>query len=231
MSDGLTRAFVSDIEVRSDGTGRTIHGIVVPFGRVARVSDGGAPYDEAFQMGAFKRTIDNGGTGRVKLLSHHSSRTNPLGRATMLREDGAGLYGEFQVSKTRAGDEALELVRDGALDSFSVGFRPVQHAKRDGVTWRTEVAMREASLVTFPAYEGALIGGVRSLADLTPEDLADLARMLREAESLATPVGDPAGVGTSESPEPAATAGDPALRLSQLRNRARKRGLISKETD
>ena len=27
--------------------------------------------------------------------------------------------------------------------------------------WRTEVGLREASLVTFPAYEAALVGGVR----------------------------------------------------------------------
>lgn len=229
MSQDLTRAFVSDIEVRADGTGRTVHGIVVPFERVARVSDGGPAYDEAFQRGAFKRTIDNGGTGRVKLLSHHSSRTNPLGKASLLREDGAGLYGEFHVSSTRAGDEALELVRDGALDSFSVGFKPVQHSKRDGIVWRTEVAMREASLVTFPAYDGAMIGGVRAL-DLTPEDLADLMRMLREAAPLATPSGDPAGDGTSESSEPASETRDPVLLAhSQCRNRAHMRGIL-KET-
>lgn len=226
MSDDLTRAFVSDIEVRADGTGRTVHGIIVPFERVARVSDGGPAYDEAFQRGAFKRTIDNGGTGRVKLLSHHSSRTNPLGKASLLREDSTGLYGEFHVSNTRAGDEALELVRDGALDSFSVGFKPVQHAKRSGVTWRTEVAIREASLVTFPAYDGALIGGVRAL-DLTPEDLADLMRMLREAAPLVTPSGDSTGDGTSESSEPAAATSDPSRSAhSQRHNRARMRGIL-----
>ena len=35
------------------------------------------------------------------------------------------MYGEARVSKTAAGDEVLELVRDGALDSFSVCFQPI----------------------------------------------------------------------------------------------------------
>lgn len=190
----ISRAFTGDIEVRSDGTGRTVHGIVVPFDRVARVSDGGPSYDEAFQRGAFAKTIAERGS-KVKLLSQHDSRSNPLGRATLLREDAAGLYGEFSVSKTRAGDEALELVRDGALDSFSVGFKPVNHAMRAGVKWRTEVGLREASLVTFPAYEEAFVGGVRALDDLSDDDLMRLAERLDILRS--TTPGEPVENGTA----------------------------------
>lgn len=178
MTDqSLSRAFVSDIEVRADGEGRTVHGIIVPFGQVARVSDGGPSYNEMFVRGSFTKTIRERGA-RVKLLSQHQSRQNPLGRATLLREDAAGLYGEFMVSRTTAGDEALALVRDGALDSFSVGFKPIQHRTQDNVRVRTEVGLREASLVTFPAYEGALVGGVR-LADF--DNIDELAARLIEA--------------------------------------------------
>lgn len=194
MTDTISRAFAADLEVRADSTGRTVHGIIVPFDTVARVSDGGPAYDEAFRRGSFAKTIAERGD-RVKLLSQHNARSNPLGRATLLREDAAGLYGEFRVSKTSAGDEALELLRDGALDSFSVGFAPVKNEKRGRVTWRTEVALREASLVTFPAYEGALVGGVRSLLGLSDDDLAELARMVAEHQSLSiTPDGEPVGI-------------------------------------
>lgn len=177
MSESLSRAFVSDIEIRSGGDGRTVHGIVVPFDQVALVSDGGRPYKEAFQRGAFAKTIAERGN-RVKLLSQHQSRLNPLGRATLLREDAAGLYGEFRVSATSAGDESLELVRDGALDSFSIGFKGIKHADRNGVKWRLEVRLREASLVTFPSYEGALVGGIRLYDD---EDIDLLVSRLIEA--------------------------------------------------
>lgn len=196
----ISRAFVSDIEVRADAEGRTVHGIVVPFDRVATVSDGGRPYQEAFQKGAFTKAIQERGN-RVKLLSQHNSRVNPLGRASLLREDAAGLYGEFTVSRTAAGDEALELVRDGALDSFSVGFVPVKHVKRDGVTWRTETGIREASLVTFPAYEDALISGVRNL---DPDDLERILALAHELRST-TPDGEPEADGT---PDGAATDAD-----------------------
>jgi hypothetical protein len=45
--------------------------------------------------------------------------------------------------------------------------------------------------VTFPAYEGALVGGVRSL-NLSEDELAELARMVAEFHILpTTPVQEP----------------------------------------
>jgi len=186
MSD-LTRSFVSDISVRSDGRGRTIVGIVAPFGVSARVSDGGAPYNEMFQRGAFTKTLNDRGDRPVKLLSQHESRAHPLGSSLLMREDTAGLYGEFKVSNTRAGNDALELVRDGALDSFSVGFTPIKATKKGDTTVRTEVALREASLVTFGAYPDALITGIRSLS---PEESA-LAHELLNSLTIAGTQLDP----------------------------------------
>ncbi len=233
MTDApISRAFVSDIEVRAGGEGRTVTGIVVPFDRTARVSDGGPSYDEMFVQGAFKRTIQHRGD-KVKLLSQHNARTNPLGRATLLREDAAGLYGEFYVSRTTAGDEALELLRDGALDSFSVGFSPIKHEKRGRTIVRTEVGLREASLVTFPAYEGALVGGVRAWPDMTDEERAELALLvashidLRSTTSLAE---TSETLGTSPEPAPveqqdAAISGHSARQTqNRLRLQARKEG-------
>lgn len=161
----LSRDFVADLEVRSGGDGRTVHGIVVPYGQVARVSDGGPAYDEKFAPGAFARDIAAraGDFSRVKLLFQHDSN-NPIGRAVSLREDTAGLYGEFRITPEAArGGEALSLLRDGVLDSFSVGFRPLEHVREGNVTVRTRAALREASLVTFPAYSGALVGGLRAV--------------------------------------------------------------------
>lgn len=221
MSESLSRAFVADIEVRADSEGRTVHGIIVPFGQVARVSDGGPSYDEMFQQGAFAKTIQERGS-RVKLLSNHNARSNPLGRASALREDAAGLYGEFRVSKTAAGDEALELLRDGALDSFSVGFTPIKHRMEGRTKVRTEVGLREASLVTFPAYEGALVGGIRSL-DLNDEELAELARMVAEHNSLAaTPDGEP--VETAAEPLESTRAGITTIQFNFAAG-LRERGL------
>lgn len=224
MSELISRAFSADLEVRSDGTGRTLHGIVVPFDRVARVSDGGPSYDESFRMGAFAKTIRERGD-RVKLLSQHDARSNPLGRATLLREDAAGLYGEFTVSRTTAGDEALELVRDGALDSFSVGFTPIKHVSERGVKVRTEVGLREASLVTFPAYVDALVGGVRA-EDLTDDQVRAIAERIAQLPPI-TPDGEPTGASDEPSLDEALRSENPRARRDIALAALRMRGATS----
>ncbi|ANQ69436.1 HK97 family phage prohead protease [Rhodococcus sp. 008] len=173
-----TRALSSDLEIRSSGDGRTVHGIVVPFDSPTLIRDIDGEYEETFKRGAFARSIAERGD-RIKFLSQHQRTSNPLGRAVLLREDPAGLYGEFQVSATQAGDEALELIRDGALDSFSVGFTPIREAWNRNKTERThyEAKLNEVSVVSFPAYEAAHIAGVRA-ARLPLLDSAQLAARL-----------------------------------------------------
>ena len=90
----------------------------------------------------------------------------PIGRATLLREQDNGLYAELKVSKTAAGDEMLELVRDGAVDQFSIGFQPLKDVKRaDGVVERIKAHLAEISMVTFGAY-----GMAASVAAVRDED-------------------------------------------------------------
>lgn len=231
MSGTITRPFPVDLEVRASGDGRTVAGIVVPYNRTAIVSDGGPRYEEGFRRGAFAKTIREAGK-RVKLLSQHNAMSNPLGRAMDLREDDAGLYGEFHVSKTASGDEALELLRDGALDSFSVGFRPVKHVKEGRVTWRTEVGLREVSLVTFPAYEDALVSAVRAFGDLSEEERREALALMATATDLrsVTSEQEPTEPGTSTEAAPASnepTDGHSAARIHrQARVKAREMGVI-----
>jgi HK97 family phage prohead protease len=201
----VTRQFHPDLEVRAEKSGRTIAGIVVPFERVARVSDGGPAYDEAFRMGAFTKTISER-QRPLKLLSQHRWADNPLGVSTMLREDTAGLYGEFKVSKTPEGDAALELARDGALDSFSIGFRPIKHVTENKVKVRTEVALKETSLVTFPSYDDAVVTAVRQ-AFPQLEEMTDEQR----AEFLATVQRDIDLTGTTQDAEPVSDPTEPDL--------------------
>jgi uncharacterized protein len=156
-----------DLEVRGDG--RTVQGLAVPFDQETRIADAGGSFVEVFRRGAFARTIRERGPQRVKLLAMHDARRLPLGRATVLREDPGGLYLEARVSQTQAGNEALELLRDGALDAFSVGFS----IPTGGERWsqrRThreivEARLHEVSLVHEGAYEGAKVLAVRQAYD------------------------------------------------------------------
>lgn len=184
----LTRGFLSDIEVRADGEGRTVHGIVVPYGQVARVSDGGPAYKEAFRQGAFAKSLADRGDRPVQLLAQHDSRQFPVGRSSDFQETSEGLRGAFWMLNTRAGNEALEAAREGVV-SFSVGFRPIKQETSGGVTVRTEAALREVSLVTFPAYDGALVSGVRAQLDASEQALAvQLLTALSASEAALDPI-------------------------------------------
>ena len=215
MSDAtmIERALVhADLEIRSGGDGRTVYGLAVPFDRESTVNDGYGPYQEVFRRGAFARTI-NAGTAKVKLLGNHNRQKFPLGKATTLTEDPSGLVGEFYISKTREGDEAIELVRDGVLDSFSVGFAPVKDRKAGkSLVERLEVKLREVSLVAFPAYEGAAVAGIRAQLSQHLSD-EELERLLALAHDLDTQRSEPAD-GTSD-PDPSATQSDPVVGHSQ----------------
>lgn len=212
----LTRAFAADLSIRADRDGRTVTGLVVPFGVPARVSDGGPAYEEKFARGAFAKTIAERGD-RVKLLLQHNS-SEPIGRATLLREDAAGLYGEFRVSAVPAGEQALELVRDGVIDSFSVGFTPIKHSKDGAVTVRTEVRLREASLVTFPAYDGARVLALRAaLAGLPEEDREELLRSI-EATDTTADASQP-GLVTVDEPAPAGHSRLAVIQMAALHPR------------
>ena len=172
MAEILRRAWTPHLDLEIRGDGRTVYGLAVPFDSPTPIHDRSGRYDEVFRMGAFANTIRERGD-RVKFLANHDRQTLPLGKAVMLREDPAGLIGEFRVSATPAGDAALELIRDGVLDALSIGFAPLQSIGREGrdpVVERTEVKLMEVSAVAFPAYEGAVIAGVRS-EDSEPDQL------------------------------------------------------------
>jgi HK97 family phage prohead protease len=143
------------------GEGRTIYGVCVPYGVVAQVSDGGRPYRERVEYGACARSISERGH-KVRLFTMHDRQRLPIGKAVELTEKRDGLHGAFEVANTVAGNDALELVRSGVVDAFSIGFKGIREHLDGDVVVRTEIAVMEVSLVGIPAFEGAQIAGVRS---------------------------------------------------------------------
>jgi HK97 family phage prohead protease len=170
MSNLETRAYDTDLEIRQDGDGRTICGICVPYDVEQRIHHG---LVEVFRRGVFSRVVPN--AHRVKMLVGHDAQALPIGRATLLREDTAGLYGEFRVSKGSRADDILELVRDGALSELSIGFAPLKDNRRpDGVIERLAAHLAEVSLVTFGAYgQAATVVGVRDQSPTPNLDAVD----------------------------------------------------------
>jgi len=142
---------------------RTFKGYASTFGNVDEVGD-------IIEAGAFTKTISErgpSGSKQIKILWQHDQ---PLGIPMVMQEDSKGLYVEGKISKTRLGDEALELMRDGVVDRMSIGFSiPGGKSEWDakmGVRKIKEVKLFEFSPVTFPANELATIEGVKNLEGL-----------------------------------------------------------------
>ena len=123
--------------------------------------------NDMMERGAFARSLRSRGAGGVRMLFQHDP-AQPIGRWAELREDDRGLFvrGQLSVSSARA-REVLGLMREGAMDGLSVGFRTVRARKGEGGVRRIlEADLWEISVVTFPMLPGARIGEVKQAARL-----------------------------------------------------------------
>ena len=118
--------------------------------------------DDVVVPGAFQKSLGNGRP--VRFLFAHDQR-QPIGKALELREDERGLYGKFAISKTALGSDVRTLLRDGALDSFSIGYLPKESEfdKKAGVRKIKELELLEVSVVSIPMNPAALVTGVKEL--------------------------------------------------------------------
>ena len=206
MSDDILRRtdeYTPVVSLRlddTDGDGRTVIGCAVPYDQPATINERGRTYTETFKFGAFTRTLAERGD-RVKFLVNHDRLEGLIGKAVELWEEPAGLMGRFRISDTAKGNDVLNLIRDGAIDAFSIGFVPVDHrGDYSTVVERTEVKLMEVSAVGFPAYDGATIAGVRQTSGTETDDTADH------------------GVGAADHGDPDPYPGlSPAQRAHQLR--------------
>ena len=114
--------------------------------------------------GAFAASLKRRGTGGIRLLYQHDP-AEPIGHWLELREDGRGLLAKGrllpEVARAR---EVLALMRAGALDGLSIGFRTVK-ARRDaasGIRRLIEVDLWEISIVTFPMLPDARVTAVKA---------------------------------------------------------------------
>ena len=116
--------------------------------------------------GAFRRSLERTGPAAVRMLWQHDVG-RPIGVWRDIREDNRGLFvrGRLALS-TAAGREAAELIRIGAVDGLSIGFRTIR-ASRDRLRKARllhEVELWEISLVTFPMLRSARIHPLAHLA-------------------------------------------------------------------
>lgn len=177
MENMITRSF----EIRAtDAEKREVSGIAVPYNDTIDIGGG---MKEKFAPGAVDLNAD------VKLFRDHKEI---IGLVTKMEDSEEGLIINAKISETSLGNETLNLVKDGAIRSFSVGFIPVIDEKKDNTIIRKKVDLKEVSLVAFPAYDKAEVLSVReennqedkSMENTTPDYTSAIEEVRNHAEEL-----------------------------------------------
>ena len=128
---------------------RTLAGVAVQYDVEAVVSDG---QKVKFANGALPLEGK-----KPKMYLYHDS-TQPIGIVETREQVGDTVLFEARISETRAGNEALQLAKDGVLDSLSVGILPVEFSFDEaGTMIITKADWQELSLLPFGAFEAAKV--------------------------------------------------------------------------
>jgi HK97 family phage prohead protease len=147
---------ISRLSLSLDGA---IEGYASLFGEIDQARDMVMP-------GAFTQTLKQRGLRKIPMLFQHDP-SEPVGVWLELVEDWRGLKarGRLIPDVTRA-RELLSLLKAGAVDGLSIGYRTVrgQIDPKSRVRRLYQVDLWEISIVTFPLLNGARVSAVKQAA-------------------------------------------------------------------
>ena len=144
----------SRVALSQDGT---IEGYASLFGEIDQARDMVMP-------GAFTQTLQQRGLRKIPMLFQHDP-SEPVGIWLELQEDFRGLRARGKlIPDVARGRELLALLRAGAIDGLSIGYRTVrgQIDPRTRVRRLYQVDLWEISIVTFPLLAGARVARVKA---------------------------------------------------------------------
>ncbi len=166
-----TKAGAVPLDLKAVAEDGEFEGYLSTFGNVDRGMDMVMP-------GAFRRTLKERKLSSIKLLRDHDTR-KVIGKWLSMDEDDRGLKvrGKLFAGTVQLATETLALMREGALDAMSIGYRTIkaQWDEEQGVRKLLDLDLWEGSIVTFPMNEMATVDAVKN--DLT---ITDVERILRE---------------------------------------------------
>lgn len=155
---------LDDLVIERSSAGRTVVARALTYGVPYRVSDDGgrSTYNEIWRSGVFDKSLTQR-SGRIPLMITHDRRSLPVGATLGAEPDTGAFIFRAKISNTRDGDDALELIHDGALTGVSVGARLLNNRSVDRSTVeRVEAALNEISLTPFAQMSDGQILAVRA---------------------------------------------------------------------
>ena len=144
--------------------------------------------NDRVERGAFARSLAERGAGGIRMLYQHDPN-EPIGAWTEIREDERGLFVRGRLAQgVKRAREVLDLMRSGALDGLSIGFRTVKARKEasGGVRRILEADLWEISVVTFPMLPGARVAQVKHAGAGLEQRRRDAALTRRLAQTIRT---------------------------------------------
>lgn len=120
--------------------------------------------------GCFSKSIQERGVGssanrKIAFLWQHNM-SDPIGRITELYEDEKGLYFEAEIDKIPQGDRALEQMKSGTINQFSIGYKyvwdKIDYDDEKEAFICKELELFELSAVTVGANEETYFAGMKS---------------------------------------------------------------------
>ena len=165
--------FIRSAQFALRDDGRTLDGLIVPYGEVAdivEVDDAGdvIRYREQFlpdslaNMSQGFKARSGKGMRCPLVLDHNETMETTVGFATMIESRDDGAYGTFRLYD----DANIIKIRSMLQEShtgLSVKFRDIREPKLiDGVVSRVQVFIAHVAATPAPAYANAAIGSIRS---------------------------------------------------------------------
>lgn len=148
------------------------------YGSVFGVRDS---YNEVVEPGAFVESlVKHKREGSKPLMLWQHNPDEPVGVWEDMAEDKKGLWGRGRLlTGVRRADEALIMLKAGAIQGLSIGYREIdtEPAENGGPRRLVKLDLLEVSIVSFPANRRARVDAVKS------DRMDEFARRLRDGDA------------------------------------------------
>lgn len=165
---------------------REVECFVLPWNTDAETSRG----LERFERGSFE------GIDPAAFVFRQRHQDPPTGKGISLSEEDDGLHMAFKIAKTAAGDEQLELIREGVEAGVSVGFEDGKFDRKRLADGRmqylhkrvNETGQLEVSTTWKPAFRTAAVLQLRESEQVTEESQETTPAVMESPAPTASPI-------------------------------------------
>jgi len=170
----IESGFALELDTKAVSDGGEFEGYASLWGKVDLGRD-------VVRKGAFTKSLTKRPANKVKMLRQHFM-DEPIGVWLAISEDSKGLHVKGRlIRETSKGAETYALMKEGALDGLSIGYRTLKDTidRQKGLRYLDEVDLREISIVTFPMLPDATVSAVKGEHD--PERARSIVAALNRA--------------------------------------------------